>query len=133
MSRGRTIPRAAAESDGTADTTAKENRIGYVYFLRGCITRNIKIGFSDDPVKRYGQLGSNVSESVEPIGYFPGSRETERWLQDMFSEYCDHNEWFKPGVGLLAFIEHAPLLLGESAELPRRKPGRPPGAKNKKG
>lgn len=68
----------------------------YVYFMRREIL--IKIGISNDPLKRAQSLNAVV------LAYQPGTHDDERNFHRRFKHLRVHNEWFRPGEDLIAYI-----------------------------
>lgn len=81
--------------------------IGCVYFLQGRDTRRIKIGYSKDivPTRRLKELLTGCSESVNLIGFVPGTCRMEGAIHRMFSADRFVREWFQPSNRLVAFIQ----------------------------
>ena len=75
-----------------------------VYFIEDSIER-IKIGFSNDPQKRLGELQTGSSNSLRLIGSIPGGKDLESKLHSDFAHLKLKNEWFHATQGLRGFIE----------------------------
>lgn len=73
-------------------------RDGLVYFARGT-NGLIKIGFTCDTSRRMGEIDGELLTSVR------GTIALERAIQRAFLDDVDHDEWFRPSSGLLAFID----------------------------
>ena len=65
----------------------------YVYFARGSRSGLIKIGFSNNPTKRMGQLSG--AETVSILFTVHGGREKEVHYHDRFRKCWEHGEWFR--------------------------------------
>jgi hypothetical protein len=71
--------------------TSREAK-GYVYFL--WVGDRIKIGFSNNPLHRMGQLHTGVSERPKMMIAKAGSRDDETKLHRSLSTYRTKGEWF---------------------------------------
>jgi hypothetical protein len=86
---------------------------GFVYFIETQDGQFIKIGFSNRPMVRAGQLGTVMP--IRLIGYFPASRATERWLHIKFAANHSMGEWFENTDAIREFIG----ILGLMPPLPQ--------------
>lgn len=77
--------------------------IGFVYAIR-CADR-VKIGWSSDPVRRFGKIESDSPFECERLGYWPGSMDDESAVHKRFADIRMHREWFAATPPLMAFIE----------------------------
>lgn len=68
----------------------------FIYFMRREIL--IKIGISNDPIKRAQSLNSVV------LAQLPGTQDDERTFHRRFKHLRVHNEWFRPGDDLIGYI-----------------------------
>lgn len=68
----------------------------HIYFMRREIL--IKIGISNDPLKRAQSLNCIV------LAQLPGAPDDERNYHRRFKHLRSHNEWFRPGDDLVAYI-----------------------------
>lgn len=75
---------------------------GYVYAVE-CYGR-IKIGFSEDPEKRFNKIASDAPFPCDLLGYWPGTKADELSAHQKFSRLRKHGEWFKASDELLHFI-----------------------------
>ena len=66
---------------------------------------NIKIGWSDDPIKRLQQHQTSNSRELRMLVYVKGSQEYEREIHSKFQNSKTTGEWFKPDKRLLVHIE----------------------------
>lgn len=83
---------------------------GYVYFIQGRITQQIKIGSTGDIKFRLSQLQTGSAEKLSYIGTILFSkmlkaREVEKVLHLVFGRYRTDGEWFSPNPELLSFIK----------------------------
>lgn len=78
-------------------------RDSFVYFVQR--ERLIKIGFSNDPVKRASNLGAVVLATI------PGERAVERQMHLKFAHLRQYGEWFEPGPELVSYINELRLKL----------------------
>ena len=84
------------------ETKSKE---GFVYYIQEELDGNIKIGWSDDPIKRLSQHQTSNSRELRMLVYVKGSQEYEREIHRKFQTSKTTGEWFKPDKRLLVHIE----------------------------
>ena len=84
------------------ETKSKE---GFVYYIQEELDGNIKIGWSDDPIKRLSQHQTSNSRELRMLVYVKGSQEDEREIHRKFQNSKTQGEWFKPDKRLLVHIE----------------------------
>jgi len=78
-----------------------------IYFIQSTGDKRIKIGHSDNPVKRLHQLRTGAS-SPEPyviLAVLSGGVKREKLIKAKFKKYRSHGEWFNPAPELMQFIE----------------------------
>lgn len=105
---------------------SKENSIGsgFVYFIRGRITRRIKIGYVEDDIfRRLIEMQVGSPDPLELIGIVNASYAIEQKLHSILEEYNTHGEWFEGSPSLIRFIKHISFL-------PERKPNPSRGIQN---
>ena len=78
---------------------------GFVYYIQEELDGNIKIGWSDDPIKRLSQHQTSNSRELRMLVYVKGSLEYEREIHRKFQNSKTTGEWFKPDKRLLVHIE----------------------------
>lgn len=67
-----------------------------VYIIQGCITKHVKVGFSDNVEQRLQTLASTLSEDFDVLAIYPEhGMEVEHWYHQRFDEQRLHGEWFK--------------------------------------
>lgn len=78
-----------------------------IYFIQNEATQAIKIGFSDNPVKRLASLQTGSAEQLVMIATMPGGFTEERILHERFEEFRLFGEWFSscnPNDTVLEFV-----------------------------
>jgi hypothetical protein len=75
-----------------------------VYFIEDNIER-IKIGLSNNPEKRLGELQTGSSNTLRLIGSIPGGRHLEAKLHFDFSHLQLKDEWFHATKELRDFVQ----------------------------
>ena len=78
---------------------------GFVYYIQEEMDGNIKIGWSDDPIKRLTQHQTSNSRELRMLVYVKGSQEYEKEIHRKFQNSKTTGEWFKPDKRLLVHIE----------------------------
>lgn len=73
------------------------------YFIRGSVTRLIKIGKTESVGRRLGELNTASGEGLELLGWT--NRITEDEAHELFRAQRRRNEWFAETPELLAFID----------------------------
>ena len=78
----------------------------FLYFVRGTLSKKIKIGVTDRCPKLYMKqtIQARSGETVELLGVVPAGDEREIQLQ--FSRDWSHGEWFDSSNHLMAHIRH---------------------------
>ena len=82
-----------------------KSKEGFVYYIQEELDGNIKIGWSDDPIKRLSQHQTSNSRELRMLVYVKGSQEDEREIHRKFQNSKTQGEWFKPDKRLLVHIE----------------------------
>jgi hypothetical protein len=87
------LRRAGRESEG--DATA-EGAVGYVYLLRHGSGREFKIGRTNNPIRREGEIGIELPRRLEPIHVIETDDPAgiESYWHRRFAERRLKNEWF---------------------------------------
>jgi len=86
-------------------TEGNKLKEGFVYYIQEELDGNIKIGWSDDPIKRLSQHQTSNSRELRMLVYVKGSQEDEREIHRKFQNTKTQGEWFKPDKRLLVHIE----------------------------
>lgn len=84
-----------------------------VYFIRNTRTSSIKIGKSDNPRQRLGDLQTGNEDRLELILELPGAEIVEEQLHAHFDSSRIRGEWFEETPELLETIDS--LQLASSA------------------
>lgn len=75
------------------------NPKGCVYFIRIGEDGPIKVGFTKcAPLKRMFELQCGCPWELRLIGFIPGSKLNEQWLQDKFAPFKMLREWFSADI-----------------------------------
>jgi hypothetical protein len=74
------------------------SREGYVYFFQGDTTRRVKIGFSEDPERRLGEIRKGASERMRLLGSVVGTTGDEATHHRANSSSWVLDEWFAEDV-----------------------------------
>lgn len=77
----------------------------HVYFIQCQTTGLVKIGRSQDPIKRLRNLSTSSPTPLKMISYGKALPNHERELHDQFAEHRSHGEWFHPAIELVEFAE----------------------------
>lgn len=96
---------------------------GYVYFIQGKTSRNIKIGYSINPDRRLIELQTHSPEQMKELARIPAKKTLEKRLHRQFRSYLvpGKREWFYPKRIILKYIKR----VNEKAEEPHKiKPKR---------
>lgn len=71
----------------------------FIYFIQNRHTGNIKIGQSNEPIKRLQALQTAVAEDLELVVVLPQSSSLSEWmLHSKYAEDRISGEWFSPNV-----------------------------------
>jgi T5orf172 domain-containing protein len=99
---------------------------GFVYFILNHDGAYMKIGYSSDAPRRFGEVGL-LLPGLRLIGYIPGSKKTESWLHGKFQAHRERGEWFRHTEDLRAFITNlGPIEPAEPAPPKPPKAAKPP-------
>lgn len=86
---------------GTETTLCQLNR-SCVYFILGAGL--VKIGYSNNPLKRLREIQASSPVVLELLGVIPGDSETEFRIHQILVRYKKRGEWFVASASLLSFI-----------------------------
>lgn len=75
---------------------------GYVYAIE-CAGR-VKLGFSEDPERRFNKVASDAPFPCHLLAYWPGSKADELDVQAKFRSARVHGEWFVATAEILEFV-----------------------------
>lgn len=90
-----------------------------IYFVQDGEDGPIKIGYSDDVVRRIAELSIGAHRELRVLLVISGEIEQEKQLHDRFSFAHKKGEWFWPVNELLSFIDKYKLSMVESpTEIP---------------
>jgi hypothetical protein len=72
---------------------------GYIYLMRDDRSGFVKIGFSQDPIRRLKQITHESTLLPEPLNFrlvdaFRGTQKEEQRLHQVFAQYRVRGEWF---------------------------------------
>jgi len=88
--------RPAVRGDSDEPTLLGDRAVGYVYLLRHGTRREFKIGRTNNPLRREGEIGIELPQRFEPIHVIetddPAGIETYRHRR--FADRRLKNEWF---------------------------------------
>lgn len=90
-----------------------------IYFVREPATRTIKIGFAENPFRRFVALQTACPYELTLIGVIPGGRAGEAELHRRFKKYRVRGEWFRDAPELLSALYDL-LQLNVAVECGRR-------------
>jgi hypothetical protein len=85
---------------------------GFVYAVE-CAGR-VKLGFSEDPGKRFNKIASDAPFPCDLLGYWPASRADELALHAKFKKIRVHGEWFAVTEDLLSTISAKVIPMDKS-------------------
>lgn len=81
-------------------------RKGYIYFVQGEVTKNVKIGFTrNHPEQRIKTLQIGSPDRLQLLGWCYGRRTAEGTLHNRFAPRRLFGEWFACSPELLTFIQ----------------------------
>lgn len=68
-----------------------------IYFIQDLNNKRVKIGKSDNPIRRVRRFktGSSNPEGFEILAVIPGGVKREKELHQRFKQYHSHGEWFE--------------------------------------
>lgn len=82
---------------------------GFVYLILNATLRQIKIGYSAQPLRRIVALQTSVPHHLTLMHWFPGTRETERQLHERFDSHHLGREWFYAHDDILEYFKNQEL------------------------
>src|SRR5262245_38436826 len=85
--------------------TTQSNPPTYVYVIHAAGTNRIKLGVSEQPLKRLRELQTGSPYQLRLIAQWPGNRLLETTLHERLGAYRVSGEWFEvpPFIGMLIF------------------------------
>lgn len=66
----------------------------YIYVIGDGVGNVVKIGYTDTPLKRLGQIQTSNPTPLHLLCILPGTRHIEQQLHRRFARRCVHGEWF---------------------------------------
>ncbi len=84
------------DAAGCGEVLGVETPENYIYFLRGELTRLIRIGTTNNLGSRLSTHQSSSAEPLTPIGFMPGGRPLERRFHEAFAAIRHHGAWYYP-------------------------------------
>jgi hypothetical protein len=91
----RQVPTAEPAAKG-ADPTAAPAAVGYVYLVKHGTRREYKIGRTNNPLRREGELGIQLPEKIRPVHYIKTDDPAgvEAYWHARFASKRKEGEWF---------------------------------------
>lgn len=89
----------------TSPPVENKNKKGFVYYIQEEMDGNIKIGWSEDPLKRLSEHQTSNSRELRMLVYVKGDKDYEKEIHRKFQSSKTTGEWFKPDKRLLVHIE----------------------------
>lgn len=77
---------------------------GYVYAMAN-EAGSVKIGYSENPLRRLEQIGYTEEGTVKLLGVARGTKQHEREAHDLFKKWNERGEWFRFEGPVKAFVE----------------------------
>lgn len=81
-----------------------------IYFVRCTETDAIKIGFADDPFRRFSKIQSDSPGKLELLAVEEGDRTREAELHRQFASDRKRGEWFRRSAALQAYAAALPVI-----------------------
>lgn len=88
---------------------------GYVYFIQAH-HEEVKIGFSDEPYRRRGQLQTAQAYQLRMLALCPGPQGRETAFHDMLAPHRLAGEWFEWCPEVQAVVKTVQMLTGFSGD-----------------
>jgi hypothetical protein len=73
----------------------KSSKGAFVYLLLDTNQNLLKIGFSEEPARRYKEISNANTNKIECIGFIPGTRTNEANLHRKWRRHNKKLEWFE--------------------------------------
>jgi hypothetical protein len=68
----------------------------FVYLIKNLTTGNLKIGYSNNPCRRFVNLQNSTDCELKLLAFFEGTVEDEQEILAKYINYNIRGEWFKP-------------------------------------
>lgn len=94
------------------------DKTGWVYFIECRDTKNIKIGWANNPSIRMANLQTSTASILRLVAVMPGCRKVERQVHNTHAASHIRGEWYRPDHAILCRIEGARAQYGQPWESP---------------
>ena len=95
-------------AEGRTCVPKKPAKGAYVYLLHDVDQNLLKIGFSEDPRRRFKQISNANTNKLECLGYIPGSKTNEANLHRRWAKHNKKLEWFEHQDDIVDYFKEHP-------------------------
>lgn len=81
-----------------------------VYFVLCTETSAVKIGYADDPFRRFSKIQSDAPGDLELLAIEGGDKDREAELHAQFAEFRKRGEWFQYSAAIREHVESLPAI-----------------------
>lgn len=99
LPKGHSLRRAYSEQK-----RARAEQLSSVYFMQAQATRMIKIGYSNNVLRRRIQIQIGCGSPVAILLTMPGGPILEEQMHERFKDHRVFGEWFSPADEIMSFI-----------------------------
>jgi hypothetical protein len=89
-------------------TSRKKSRGAFVYLFHDEHQNLLKIGFTENPQRRFKEIKNANTNKITFIGYFEGSRTNESILHNIWKKYRKRLEWFYYADEIVDYFRNHP-------------------------
>jgi hypothetical protein len=89
----------------------KSGKGAFVYLLHDSEQDLFKIGYSENPIRRFKQISDANNNYIELIGYIVGSKTNEAILHRRFKAYRRKLEWFDSSLDIIEYFKEHPTFV----------------------
>lgn len=82
----------------------RQMRSGFVYFIYSEATGLVKVGFSNNPTKRFETLSTASPTPLQLLGFIGGGLALEKGLHHEFGKFRVTGEWFRMSPSIIAYM-----------------------------
>lgn len=84
----------------------------FVYLMHDKTNDFLKIGYSENPIRRHKEIVHGSTNEISLLGFFPGSMANEHIVHGIFKKSRVKREWFRNDTDIIDYFEEHPCFKG---------------------